>query len=131
MSRAQANLGSTTPMSKRKSPPWLARPPPGGARRWTIALLEQAAQAQTVTAPISRETVRRLLKKLPQAVVAQTDVVHRHADTGVSAADGRSARSFARPYQMGEPVVCLDEKSKQLLKDSRTPLPIRPGTPVR
>ena len=38
---------------------------------------------------------------------------------------------YARPYQMGEPVVCLDEKSKQLLKDSRTPLPIRPGTPVR
>jgi len=38
---------------------------------------------------------------------------------------------YARPYQMGEPVVCLDEKSKQLLKDSRTPLPIRPGTPTR
>jgi transposase len=38
---------------------------------------------------------------------------------------------YARPYQKGEPVVCLDEKSKQLLKDSRTPLPIRRGTPVR
>lgn len=33
---------------------------------------------------------------------------------------GRENRSF-----------CLDEKSKQLLKDSRTPLPIRPGMPVR
>ena len=30
-----------------------------------------------------------------------------------------------------QPVVCLDEKSKQLLKDSRQPLPIKPGTPVR
>ncbi|MDP2784331.1 MAG: IS630 family transposase [Sulfurimicrobium sp.] len=38
---------------------------------------------------------------------------------------------YARPFRPGEPVVCLDEKSKQLLKDSRTPLPIRPGTPVR
>ncbi|ODU41879.1 MAG: transposase, partial [Thiobacillus sp. SCN 63-374] len=38
---------------------------------------------------------------------------------------------YARPHQKGEPVVCLDEKSKQLLKDSRTPLPIRPGTPIR
>lgn len=38
---------------------------------------------------------------------------------------------YARPYQKGEPVVCLDEKSKQLLKDSRTSLPIRPGTPIR
>ena len=38
---------------------------------------------------------------------------------------------YARPLRQGEPVVCLDEKSKQLLKDSRTPLPIRPGTPIR
>ncbi|HQY26946.1 MAG TPA: helix-turn-helix domain-containing protein [Thermoflexales bacterium] len=37
--------------------------PPAGAQRWTIALLEQAAQAQAGVGPISRETVRRLLKK--------------------------------------------------------------------
>ena len=38
---------------------------------------------------------------------------------------------YARPFRPEEPVVCLDEKSKQLLWDSRAPLPIRPGTPVR
>ena len=37
--------------------------PPAGAQRWTIALLEQAAQAQAGVGSISRETVRRLLKK--------------------------------------------------------------------
>ncbi len=37
--------------------------PPTGAQRWTIALLEQAAQAQAGVGSISRETVRRLLKK--------------------------------------------------------------------
>lgn len=37
--------------------------PPTGAARWTIALLEKAAQAQAGIGPISRETVRRLLKK--------------------------------------------------------------------
>ena len=37
--------------------------PPTGAKRWTIVLLEQAAQAQAGIGPISRETVRRLLKK--------------------------------------------------------------------
>ncbi|MEK7761574.1 MAG: helix-turn-helix domain-containing protein [Nitrospirota bacterium] len=37
--------------------------PPSGAQRWTIALLEQAAQAQAGMGSISRETVRRLLKK--------------------------------------------------------------------
>lgn len=38
---------------------------------------------------------------------------------------------YARPFRSREPVVCLDEKSKQLLKDSREPLPIKPGTPAR
>lgn len=38
---------------------------------------------------------------------------------------------YARPFCAEEPVVCLDEKSKQLLKDSRAPLPMRPGMAVR
>ncbi len=38
---------------------------------------------------------------------------------------------YSRPFRSREPVVCLDEKSKQLLKDSRQPLPIKPGKPVR
>jgi len=37
--------------------------PPAGAKCWTIALLEQAAQGQVGMGSISRETVRRLLKK--------------------------------------------------------------------
>lgn len=37
--------------------------PPAGAKRWTLVLLEQAAQAQAGIGPISRETIRRLLKK--------------------------------------------------------------------
>ena len=38
---------------------------------------------------------------------------------------------YARPFHAYEPVVCLDEKSKQLLKHSRAPLPVKPGTPLR
>ena len=38
---------------------------------------------------------------------------------------------YARPFRRSEPVVCLDEKSKQLLKHSRASLPIKPGVPVR
>ena len=37
--------------------------PPAGAKRWTLVLLEQAARAQPAMAQISRETIRRLLKK--------------------------------------------------------------------
>lgn len=38
---------------------------------------------------------------------------------------------YARPFQSREPVVCLDEKSKQLLRDTREPLPIKPGAPAK
>ena len=38
---------------------------------------------------------------------------------------------YARPFHPKEPVVCLDEKSKQLIEDSRAPLPMRAGMPER
>ena len=38
---------------------------------------------------------------------------------------------YARPFRREEPVICIDEKSKQLLKDSREPLPMRPGMALR
>ncbi|MGH8525314.1 MAG: IS630 family transposase [Gammaproteobacteria bacterium] len=34
---------------------------------------------------------------------------------------------YAQPYRKREPVVCIDEKSKQLLKETRSPLPLKPG----
>jgi hypothetical protein len=37
--------------------------PPEGARRWTLALLKQAVRALENVGPISRETIRRSLKK--------------------------------------------------------------------
>jgi transposase len=37
--------------------------PPMGAQRWTVALLTEAARRQAAMKGISRETVRRILKK--------------------------------------------------------------------
>ena len=37
--------------------------PPEGAKHWTLELLEQAAQEQEAIGSISRETIRRMLKK--------------------------------------------------------------------
>jgi hypothetical protein len=34
---------------------------------------------------------------------------------------------YARPYNAQEPVVCVDEKSKQLLRQTRAPIPVQPG----
>lgn len=38
---------------------------------------------------------------------------------------------YARPYRKEEPVICVDEKSKQLLQQTRTPIAARPGVPIR
>lgn len=38
---------------------------------------------------------------------------------------------YAQPYCRAEPVVCIDEKSTQLLAHARAPLDLRPGTPLR
>ena len=38
---------------------------------------------------------------------------------------------YTRPLPPDELLICVDEKSKQLLGHSRTPLPMRPGTPRR
>lgn len=38
---------------------------------------------------------------------------------------------YARPYQKNEPVVCVDEKSKQLLEQPRTPIAASPGKPIK
>jgi hypothetical protein len=34
---------------------------------------------------------------------------------------------YARPYNAQEPVVCVDEKSKQLLRQIRSPIPLQSG----
>ena len=34
---------------------------------------------------------------------------------------------YARPYDAQEPVVCVDEKSKQLLRQTRAPIALEPG----
>lgn len=38
---------------------------------------------------------------------------------------------YAKPYDEKFPVICFDEKSKQLLEDSRRSLPMKPGSPIK
>ena len=38
---------------------------------------------------------------------------------------------YQRPYDLEQPVICMDESSKQHLKEVRAPLPLKPGTPER
>ena len=38
---------------------------------------------------------------------------------------------YQRPHDPQRPLVCLDESSKQLIAETRTPIPAKPGQPVR
>ena len=38
---------------------------------------------------------------------------------------------YARPRSRAEPVICIDEKSLQLIGNSRTPLPLAPHAPAK
>lgn len=38
---------------------------------------------------------------------------------------------YAKSYNKKFPVICFDEKSKQLLEDSRNPIPLKPGSPMK
>ena len=38
---------------------------------------------------------------------------------------------YDKPYDAEEPVICLDEKSKQLLADKRQPVEMEPGNPAK
>jgi len=38
---------------------------------------------------------------------------------------------YKQPYDKAQPLVCMDESSKQMLKETRIPLPREPGKPER
>ena len=38
---------------------------------------------------------------------------------------------YTRPRDADHPLVCLDETSKQLLAETRLPIPMKPGRPAR
>jgi hypothetical protein len=38
---------------------------------------------------------------------------------------------YHRPHDPDRPVVCVDETSKQLIVETRVPIPAKPGQPAR
>ena len=38
---------------------------------------------------------------------------------------------YTRPRDPDRPLVCLDETSKQLIAETRVPIPMKPGRPAR
>ena len=104
---------------------------PEGRCRWTLELLAERLVSLDIIDTISPQTVGRVLQKnelkpwqkkewcIPEA---SADFVCKMEDV---------LEVYKRPYDEKRPVVCMDESSKQLTKETRVPIPAEPGQPEK
>ncbi len=102
--------------------------PPEGRASWTLKLLADQLVECEIVGTISTETVRQALKKKRTEAVAEAELVHpARSERGVCVRDGRRMEVYQRPYDGNEVLVCMDETSKQQVKETRVPRPAAPG----
>jgi transposase len=100
--------------------------PMPGRKRWTVRSLAEAAHARPKLGQVNRETVRRWLKNVLKAwrkamwCIGKLTPEYRERMYGL-------CELYGREHNEQEPVVCVDEKSKQLLQPSRPDIGARPG----
>jgi transposase len=105
--------------------------PPEGRARWTLDLLADAMIRLTSHESLSSETVRRRLdendlkpwrKKMWCIPKVDTEFVARMEDV---------LELYAEKPDERHPVVCFDETPRQLIGESRVPVPPKPGRLAR
>lgn len=106
--------------------------PPSGYSRWSLPLLTEVARQQSrALSSVSPGKVKQVLKKKRckpwlkrMWCIGKLTPVYRARMYDV-------IDLYHRPYNPEEPVVCVDEKSKQLLSDTRVPIACKPGAPSK
>ena len=102
--------------------------PPEGRASWTLKLLADQLVECEIVGTISTETVRQALKKKRTEAVAEAELVHpARSERGVLCAMEDVLEVYQRPYDGNEVLVCMDETSKQQVKETRVPRPAAPG----
>ncbi len=106
--------------------------PPDGSARWTLRLLASSLVELGYVEHISHETVRQVLlanelkpwikKQWCIPTAPDAEFVYHMEDI---------LQVYTRPYDPARPQVCMDEINTQLLSDTREPLPLEPGQPIR
>lgn len=106
------------------------RQPPCGYKRWSLRLLAQEMVRLEYIEDVSYETIRQVLKEnelkpwlreewcIPPK--SDADFVYHMEDV---------LEVYQRPADPRFPLVCLDETPVQLVSETRTSLPMRPGKP--
>ena len=103
--------------------------PPEGRASWTLKLLADQLVECEIVGTISTETVRQALKKKRTEAVAEAELVHpaRSERAEFVCAMEDVLEVYQRPYDGNEVLVCMDETSKQQVKETRVPRPAAPG----
>lgn len=105
--------------------------PPVGHASWTLSLLADRVVALTELESLSTETVRRRLQDNALKPWQKKMWCISSFDADFVAQMEHTLELYAEPPDPARPVVCVDEAFKQLVAETRTPLPAEPGKPER
>jgi hypothetical protein len=106
--------------------------PPLGHAKWSLRLLEQKVMELGIVTRASDNTIGRTLKRnILKPHLKQQWVIPPMANAAFVAAMEDVLEVYTRPRDPDRPLVCLDETSKQLIRETRTPVPMKCGRPGR
>jgi len=105
--------------------------PPEGYARWTLQMLEGKVVELNIVTRASDNTIGRTLKNLLKPHLNDQWVIPPDANAAFVAAMEDVIEVYHRLHDPDRPVVCVDETSKQLIIETRTPIPAKPGQPRR
>ena len=107
-------------------------PAPAGFARWSLRLLEEKVVELHIVERASDNTIGRTLKKnILKPHRKQQWVIPPDANAAFVATMEDVLEVYQRPHDPQRPLVCLDETSKQLIIETRAPIPAKPGQPAR
>ncbi|WP_156161255.1 IS630 family transposase [Methanosarcina sp. 1.H.A.2.2] len=106
--------------------------PPEGFARWSLRLLADQVVELGYIENISHETVRRTLKKNEIKPWQRKEwVIPPEQNSSFVANMEMVLDVYKRPFDPRNPVMCMDESPKQLIGETRTPVPCSPGKTAR
>ena len=106
--------------------------PPQGYTHWTLKLLEKKVVELGIVKAASDTTIFRTLKDNEvKPHKKKYWMIPSESDSNFVAPMEDVLYVYTLPSDLTRPVVCLDETSKQLTRETRTPLPHGPGREAR
>src|SRR6201982_1862913 len=107
-------------------------PAPEGFARWSLRLLEEKVVELHIVERASDNTIGRTLKKNILKPHRKQKWVIPPDTSAAFVADMEDVLEVSqRPHDPHRPLVCLDETSKQMIIETRAPIPAKPGRKAR